>query len=151
MDNPTVQPRAERSPPAYRPIWFLFAVLCALVLIAGISQWTAPHEIVPWRTDFAAAQRESVTTAKPMLVYLTADWCGPCQSLKGTTWADASVERALRAYVPVKVDVDQHPDLARQYGSDAIPRFVVLGKDGQIVKATEGALPPGEFLAWLTG
>jgi thiol:disulfide interchange protein len=151
VDVPSNQSRPEGSARAYRPVWFLFAILGALVLIAGISRWTAPREIVPWRSDFAAAQRESSTAGKPVMLYLTAEWCGPCQSLKGTTWADPTVERALRAYVPVKIDVDQHPDLARQYGSDAIPRFVVLGKDGQIVKATEGALPPAEFLAWLNG
>ena len=51
----------------------------------------------------------------------------------------------------VRVDVDQHPDLAQRYGSSAIPRFVVVGSDGEIVKAAEGALSPGEFIAWLKG
>ena len=138
----------------YRPIWLLFVVLVALTLIVGISQWrqaSAGHEIIPWRTDFAAAQKESAATHKPVMLYLTATWCGPCQSLRGTTWADTSVDKALRDYVPVKVDVDEHPDIARQYGGDAIPRFVVIDQSGTVEKATEGALPPEDFIAWLKG
>jgi thioredoxin-like negative regulator of GroEL len=136
---------------AFKPVWFLFAVLIALTAITAISRLREPHEIIPWREDLAAAQKESAATRKPMMLYLTAQWCGPCQSLRGTTWADAGVERALRDYVPVKVDIDQHAEIARQYGGDAIPRFVVIDPAGTIVKATEGARPPDEFLAWLRG
>jgi thiol:disulfide interchange protein len=151
MEEPANPSSSIDAGQAYRPVWFLFAVLCALVVIMVMSRWMAPQEIIPWRADFAAAQRESAAASKPVLLYLTADWCGPCQELKHTTWADKSVEQALRSYVPVKVDVDQHADLAMRYGSNSIPRYVVLDKDGNIVKANEGVLDPREFIAWLNG
>jgi thiol:disulfide interchange protein len=137
--------------PAYRPVWFLLAVLVALSAIVTIADLRQAREIIPWRADFAAAQKESAATHKPVMLYLTATWCGPCQSLRGTTWADAGVEKTLRDFVPVKVDIDEHPDIARQYGGDAIPRFVVINESGTAVKATEGALPPEDFIAWLKG
>lgn len=129
--------------------WFIIAVGCALVAVVGLSRLLAPHEIIPWRTDFAAARQEAALRHKPILAYFTADWCGPCQSLKHTIWADKAVEQALQSYVPVEINVDQHPDLARQYHADAIPKFVVLDQTGQVKKGTVGALSSTEFLAWL--
>jgi len=134
---------------AYKPLRLLVAVLLGLLGVVIVSRWMAPHEIIPWQSDLPTAQQESKTSNKPILLYLTAEWCGPCQSLKSTTWTDPAVESALRSYVPVKIDIDQHPDLARQYGSEAIPRFVVIDPNGNVTKSTEGALPPSEFIAWL--
>jgi thiol:disulfide interchange protein len=108
-----------------------------------------PKEIVPWRTDFAAARQEARSAGKPVFAYFTAAWCGPCQSLKHTTWADKDVEAALRGYVPVKIDVDQNQELARQYNVRAVPSFAVLGGDGEPLKQVDGALPPEELLNWL--
>jgi thioredoxin-like negative regulator of GroEL len=129
--------------------WFIVAVGCALIAVVGLSRLLAPNEIIPWRTDFAAAKSESALRHKPIMAYFTADWCGPCQSLKRTIWADVAVEKALRSYVPVEINIDQHPDLAREYGADAIPKFVVLDQAGQVKRGRVGAISSAEFLDWL--
>ena len=108
-----------------------------------------PNEIVPWRNDFAAATAEARKDGKPVFAYFTATWCGPCQNLKHTTWADKEVDAALRGYVPVKVDIDRSPELAQKYGVRAVPTFAVLGDDGEAVRQADGALPPQDFLRWL--
>jgi thiol:disulfide interchange protein len=133
----------------YKPFWFILAVLCGLILIVGISRVTAPHEIIPWRTDFLAARKEAAASNKLVFAYFTAEWCGPCQSLKSSTWADPDVEKALQAYVPVKIDIDAHPDLAARYAPESIPTFVVLNSDAGVMKSESGALPPQDFLEWL--
>ncbi len=99
--------------------------------------------------DFHAATVEAQTANKPLFLYFTATWCGPCQSLKSTTWADADVEKALSAYVPVKIDIDEHPDLARNYPSDGIPHFVIANGDGKMLREQIGAMRPEDFLSWL--
>ena len=71
--------------------------------------------------------------------------------LKSTTWADAEVESALRNFVPVKIDIDEHPDLARRYNPQGVPYFAVLNSAGDPNKTAVGALPPSDFLAWLKG
>jgi thiol:disulfide interchange protein len=136
---------------AHKPFWFILAVLCGLILIIGISRTNSAPEIIPWRTDFAAARREAASTGKPLFAYFTASWCGPCQRLKHTTWADADVEQSLQGYVPVEIDIDAHRDLAARYSPDSIPTFVVLDRNGAVIKSESGALPPDEFLAWLNG
>ena len=132
-----------------KPVWMIFAVLCAVVAVSVLTKALRPKEVVPWRDDFAAATDEARRGDKPVFAYFTAVWCGPCQSLKHTTWADKNVEAALRDFVPVKVDVDKHPELARRYNVDGVPSFAVLRDDGQPARQTVGALPPDQFLAWL--
>jgi thiol:disulfide interchange protein len=132
-----------------RPVWGIVAFLGAVVVVSLVARALRPKEIIPWRTDFAAATAEARQSNKPVFAYFTAEWCGPCQELKSTTWADKSVEAALRDYVPVKIDVDRRDDLAGEYHVPAVPAYVVLGTDGKTLRRTDGALPPDEFLRWL--
>lgn len=146
---PDPPPPAIPTARPLKPVWFLLAILGGLIAITAISRLTAPREIIPWRTDFNAARSESAATGRPLLLYLTADWCGPCQTLRRTTWSDVEVERALRNFVPVKVDVDRQQEIALRYSSDAVPRFVLLAPDGRELKAADGYLDPPAFLDWL--
>lgn len=132
-----------------RPVWRIFAFLCAVVAVSLVFRALRPKEIIPWRTDLAAATAEARQSNKPVFAYFTADWCGPCQELKSTTWADKSVEAALRDYVPVKIDVDRRDDLAGEYHVPAVPAYIVLGTDGKPLRRTDGALEPKDMLTWL--
>ena len=132
-----------------RPVWGIFIILCAVVAFSLTMKALRPKEIIPWRTDFAAATDEARRTGKPVFAYFTAVWCGPCQSLKHTTWADKGVDAALRDYVPVKVDIDRNPDVADKYGVKGIPAFAVLADDGRALRQADGALPPKDLLDWL--
>ncbi|HEY2587673.1 MAG TPA: thioredoxin family protein [Tepidisphaeraceae bacterium] len=129
-----------------------FAVLLVLVgfaILTGLSWMRRAHEQVPWRTDYAAAARESRETGKPMLLDFTAEWCGPCQDMRRTTWSDPAVAQALRGYVPVQIDLDTHADLASRFGVSAIPHMTVLNADGTVISAEEGELSPEQFREWL--
>ena len=132
-----------------RPVWGIFGVLCLVVAAALFTRSMRPKEIVPWRDDFAAATAEARETNKPIFAYFMASWCPPCQTMKHTTWADKSVEAALRDYVPARIDVDRQPQLAEQYGVIGLPAFIVIRADGEMVRRAEVAMTPAEFLRWL--
>jgi thiol:disulfide interchange protein len=133
----------------FKPVWGLFAILVVVTVVALAVRAMRPDEIVPWREDFAAAQTEARTAGKPMLAYFTAAWCGPCQRMRSTTWADRDVEAALQDYVPVKIDIDRQPDLAMRYQVQAVPTMIVLRQDGEIDKVITGLLQPSDFISWL--
>jgi len=136
---------------ATRPVWGLFLLLLAMAAVTIVVRATRPKEIIPWRTDLAAAREEAGRTGKPVMAYFTASWCGPCQSLRHTTWADKTVDAALRDYVPVKVDVDADAAAAQRYEVRSIPAFAVLDAEGKAKKSTDGAMAPEQFVAWLKG
>ena len=134
-----------------RPLLVIGAVLLVVAGIELYSYWSSadPRELVAWQSDLAAAQAQAKAEHKRVFAYFTASWCGPCQQMKRTTWADAKVERAMRKYVPVKIDVDAEQALARQYRVDSLPRFYILSEDGQVVRKTTGGMSAEEMIGWM--
>lgn len=140
---------AVQKPKPFRPLVLILLVAGGVVGMVLISRFVTPREVVPWRTDFAVATAEAKARSKPMLLDFSAEWCGPCQYMRHTTWADRRVALALDAYVPVKIDPDQHPDLVQRFKVSGFPTMLVVEGDGQVVKQKEEALLPDAFLDWL--
>lgn len=132
-----------------RPLLAALVVLAALIAVIGSAMLRKTHELIPWQTDYKTAQAESQRTGKPILLDFTADWCGPCQEMRRTTWSDATVAAALSDYIPTQVNIDTNPELASQFEVRAIPHIVIVNSGGDILKVSEGAMDPTDFLQWL--
>src|SRR4051812_11549800 len=138
-----------RSSHPLRPMGFIALVFGAVLVMTLVSRHSSGREIVPWQSDLAAARTHARESNKPVLLYFTAEWCGPCQFMRKTTWTDRQVADALKEYIPVRIDIDQQPSVARQYGVEAIPRFVILSPQGEVTRSAVGAKEPQEFINWL--
>lgn len=75
---------------------------------------------------------------KPVIVDFWAEWCGPCRKL-GPILDDISVEYAEQVEV-VKVDVDNNPNIAAEYGITSIPA-IYLFNHGELKSSVIGARP----------
>jgi thiol:disulfide interchange protein len=132
-----------------RTLFAVLAVAAAIAILVSTSWLRRAHEVIPWQTDFQAARLESQKTGKPILLDFSADWCGPCQEMRRTTWSDTRVADSLRSFIPVQVNIDNNSQLASQFEVRGIPHLVVVNAKGDITKKSEGAMSPEEFLEWL--
>lgn len=83
----------------------------SLVLVAGAAL-TAPNDV--------------------MLLDFSATWCGPCRQMQPVV---ARLER--EGYAVRQIDVDQQPGMARRYGIQGIPAFVLV-RDGREIDRVVG-------------
>ena len=70
-----------------------------------------------------------------MILYFTADWCGPCKQTKPI------VEELNREQIMAKffiIDVDSEIEMAQDFGIRSVPTFVVM-KDNKEVHRVTGA------------
>jgi len=108
-----------------------------------------------WRTDPAAAMAEA-SAERPVLALFTADWCGPCQTLKSNVFADSSVAGELAGrVVPLYVDLtspeagSSEADLAARHAVQSIPTMILMDGQGAVLGRRSGVMSAGEFTAWL--
>jgi thiol-disulfide isomerase/thioredoxin len=74
----------------------------------------------------------------PILLDFHADWCGPCRQM-----APAVDQLSRKGYPVQKVDIDRSPALAKRYGVEAVPTFVVVDRSGRELDRTSGLQPAG--------
>ena len=86
-------------------------------------------------------ENEVLHSPKPVLIDFFADWCGPCRRMLPIIEQIAEERDDIKV---VKINVDEEPELAAQFGVTGIPMLVVM-EDGQIVNEAIGARPKAEI------
>ena len=110
---------------------------------ATTTEREATMEITLTKTNFEA---EVLKSDKPVLVDFWAPWCGPCRML-APVLAEVAAEKGDKIKVG-KVNVDENPELAAQYGISGIPAMLLF-KDGKVVATSVGFKPKAELESFI--
>jgi len=90
-------------------------------------------------------EEEVLHSDKPVLLDFWASWCGPCRMVGPIIEEIANEHPEIKVG---KVNVDEQPELANNFGIMSIPTLIVI-KNGEVVNRTVGVKPKSAILAML--
>ncbi len=120
---------------------------CGMRLEAGAGGGDHHHPLHPLTvTDASFAGVVLKAKGAPVLVDFWAAWCGPCRTVAPVL--DQLAQESGGRYRIAKLNVDENPRTAAQFGIQSIPSMLIF-KDGQLVDRLVGAQPKQTIAARL--
>jgi len=124
--------KAEEPQPA--PVTATISQMAPAAQQAQPPAQSESSELVKNVTD-ASFTSDVENSSNPVLVDFWATWCGPCRMFGPIV--DKLAEEYQGRLKVVRVDIDQNPGLARNFGIRAIPTSLLF-KKGKVVKGWVG-------------
>ena len=90
-------------------------------------------------------EAEVLLSNQPVLVDFWASWCGPCRMLSPIVDEIAAERTDIKVG---KINVDEQPELASQFGVMSIPTLMVF-RDGATAGTSVGVVPKAKILSML--
>ncbi|TWT98369.1 thioredoxin family protein [Stieleria varia] len=129
---------------------FMTAFAVLVIAAAGIAIWNRSHTpSLPASAESLveySADADAPTQPNLRLIKFGATWCPPCRAL------DSELEQLNLTHSDmvsvIKVDVDEHPELAEEYNVNGIPRLLLV-QGNQIIGDQIGYYTHDELTRWI--
>ena len=127
-----------------------FSAQPLLLVFAGLSFLAAPACLsaaeVQWTKDLQKAAAKASEQNKPMLVLVSAPWCGYCQQMLKTTFRDEKLIGQLnQSFVPVYLDADDYPEAVEELKVEGLPTTLVISPEMKVVERLSGYQSAGQL------
>ena len=105
---------------------------------------------IRWTESVPAAMKQQKETGRPLLIYVTADYCVYCRKMERETWSDPKVARRIQdGFVALKVDAEKHEELVKRLGVEGLPATLVFDREGQLIQTLSGYSQPSAVVELL--
>ncbi|HEY3395277.1 MAG TPA: thioredoxin family protein [Lacipirellulaceae bacterium] len=146
----------------YRP--YIVLLVCAVLTARDVgpaSRFAAAQQVavggsnqaigVQWQYDLESAKRAAAQTGRLVLVHFWSPTCKPCLKLEETVFNQPAVGGALQAqFVPVKLNANEHPDIAQSLGITHLPTDVIMTAEGRVLGKQISPPTPAAYVAEAT-
>ncbi|WP_185984039.1 thioredoxin [Aureimonas mangrovi] len=97
------------------------------------------------KIDKSNFESDVLNASNPVVVDFWAEWCGPCKMIAPSL---EEISQEMPNVDVVKINIDENPDLAAQFGVRSIPTLMLF-KDGQQASVQVGAAPKSKLVSWI--
>ena len=109
-------------------------ILVALIMMTSLLLASN----INWYSNYNEARSIAKTEHKPIIVMITASWCGVCNMMKNSVFTDSKIIKKQNAkFISVMLDKDKNvvPKEFKVYGT---PTFYFLDYKGELVEMYMG-------------
>ncbi|MEF2070376.1 thioredoxin [Consotaella aegiceratis] len=99
------------------------------------------------KIDSSNFKSDVLDSDKPVIIDFWAEWCGPCKMIAPSL---EEISDEMDSISIVKVNIDENPDIAAQYGVRSIPTLMMF-KNGEPASIQVGAAPKSKLVSWIKG
>lgn len=130
----------------------LFFTLFALFLL-----YQASFAIDFYNGTYQQALAKGKVENKPLFLYFTATWCGPCQYMQKYIFPDTTLSTYLKQnYIALKLDIDTEEGKLVYYKSHqpkaltGVPAFIIMNNNEEVLKKDVGGMKLDQLRSFLT-
>jgi protein disulfide-isomerase len=122
----------------------------AIVVVLLFTSTVRANQGLQWHFDLESAKRAAAQTNRPILVHFWSPSCAPCVKLEQDVYSRPEVKRTLEStFVLARLNVEDYPATASNFGVKSWPADVILAPDGQFVTLLKCPLVADQYLAQL--
>ncbi len=122
------------------------------VLIVGLYYtvtWSSPS-FEDWEVSYDEAVAKATSSDRNILAAFYLEGCPPCAIMDRFVLNRKKVKRALKDYVPVRLDARAQQELSVRYEVYGTPTYLVTTPEGEVLARCEGYQSVDDFVAFLS-
>jgi protein disulfide-isomerase len=118
--------------------------------VVALTTSAVAQSQIPWLTDWRQARDLAQQQHRLVLLHFWSETCAPCKRLEQHVFNRPEVGRAMSSgYIPVKINVDEQPQLAKHYQVEAWPTDVIVDPSGRVVYRQVSPQDANQYIAML--